>query len=238
VWARASTNVPTGVYTGNAKDEILLPSDHAYSDWQDPEATLHERGVPYFVGSSNSAGDLRVDGGQGKLAKLTIEPGVTMKFKKGGVLRITVASGTNAPTGVLVAAGTAAKPIVFTSGEDAPVAGSWLGLTFGEVPSPNNKIDHARIEFAGGATVSGSDSCIMPSTTINDAAVRVLGEAPQFITNTVISDSASNGIDRGFRSDLKPTFLPTNTFVNVLKCTETYPKDANGACPSSVPCPR
>ncbi|HEY1584373.1 MAG TPA: hypothetical protein VGH63_01725 [Polyangia bacterium] len=73
---------------------------------------------------------------------------------------------------------------------------------------------------------------------INDAAIRIGGApAAAFITNSTISDSAAHGIDRGFRDDAKPDFLPTNTFVNVAACKQTYPRDVSGACPTPVPCP-
>jgi len=72
----------------------------------------------------------------------------------------------------------------------------------------------------------------------NDAAIRLLGGEPAsvFITNTEIMMSGFHGIDRGFRSDSKPSFLPTNNIV-VAACRETYPRDISGACPATIPCP-
>jgi hypothetical protein len=167
-----------------------------------------------------------------------------MRFKKGGVLTIEQYQGTSAASGALVAAGTAQKPIVFTSAEASPAPGDWLGIWFGEIPDASSKIDFASVEYAGGTSTSGSDSCAYTVTTgaPNDAAIRIFGAPPggQFVTNTAIVSSAANGFDRGFRSDAKmPDFLPTNTFTGVAHCKETYPRDVSGACPAAamVPCP-
>jgi hypothetical protein len=151
---------------------------------------------------------------------------------------VEIFQGTNPATGALVAVGTAASPIVFTSAEAQPAAGDWLGITFGQVPDASDRIDFARVEYAGGASSSGSDSC--PSTAFNtsDAAIRIFGPpASAFVTNTTINASKAHGIDRGYRSDTKLDFLPTNTFQAIALCKQTYPKDANGACPADVPCP-
>jgi hypothetical protein len=156
-------------------------------------------------------------------------------MKKGSVMLVQRFVGDNAAQGALVVNGTAAKPVVFTSAEATPAAGDWLGIWFGEVPAPNDKIDYARIEYAGGLSSSGSDAC---NTGNNDAAIRIFNlPSGAFVTNTTIQDSAGHGIDRGWRNDSKPDFLPTNTFTNVAKCKESYPKDTNGGCPTTVPCP-
>jgi len=95
------------------------------------------------------------------------------------------------------------------------------------------------VEFAGGASVSGSGSCPFPnSSAINNAAIRIFGPpSTQFITNTEIVSSARFGIDRGWRADLQPDFLATNTFTAVAACKQTTPKTASGSCPNVLPCP-
>jgi hypothetical protein len=245
-WTSAAGGLPSGTYTGNGADEILLSGESCTTEGVTTgTVTLHDRGVPYHVGHSQSAGQLCVSAGTGKpLATLVIEPGLTLRFKKGGNLKIEQFQGTSPASGALVAVGTAQKPIVFTSAEATPAAGDWLGIWFGEVPDASSKIDFASVEYAGGASTSGSDSCAYTATTgaPNDAAIRVFG-APaggQFVTNTAIVSSAANGIDRGFRSDTKmPDFLATNTFTSVGHCKETYPRDVSGTCPAPamVPCP-
>ncbi len=243
ILARSVGGIPVGSYTGNAKDQILLPATSS-NETIDETTTLHERGVPYLVGHATSGGDLRVDVPGGKPGvTLTIEPGVTMRFKKGGVFRIAVATSSSPARGSLVAVGAADKPIVFTSDEAAPAAGDWLGLTFGEVPTTINKLDYVRVEHAGGKSVTGSGSCPDNAELQNDAAIRIFGwPTTQFITNTEIVGSPTNGIDRGWRDDReKIDFLSTIKFTNVTYCNQTYPPNAANVCPqpqSAVPCPK
>ncbi len=120
-----------------------------------------------------------------------------------------------------------------------PAAGNWLGIGFGSVVDPRTSMQNAVVEFAGGASVSGSNSCPFPgSSAINSAAIRIFGPpSTQFITNTEIVSSADFGIDRGWRADLQPDFLPSNTFTAVAACKQTTPRTANGACPAILSCP-
>ena len=236
-WARAMGTLPRGTYTGNAKDEILIPAI-AGNEAVRESATMKNLGVPYLIGHPTSQGTLYVAATPGNLATLTIEAGTILKFKQGGLFDIEPSTGVSPATGALVARGTASNPIVFTSASATPAPGDWRGIWFGQVPAAANAIDHARVEWAGGDSVSGSDSCMYPAGGNNDAAIRIFG-APSsvFVTNTVIANSAKHGIDVGYRSDAKHDFRPTNTFTNVPRCVVTYQRDVSGACPSSVPCP-
>lgn len=241
-WALSAGSIPPGSYTGNARDEILL---QASLDTIFDSITLHQRGVPYRVGSDTAAGQLRVtpppSAAAGTQVTLTIEPGVTMRFKKGASLNIEVATGTTPARAALVAAGTAEAPIVFTSAEATPAPGDWLGIWFGLVPLAANRIDHARVEYAGGLSQSGGSACPGDTWPRNDAAIRIFGPPPmQFVTNTTIAASAGHGIDRGWRDDSRLDFLPSNTFENITWCFQTWPSLSTGGCPAKadVPCPR
>ena len=244
MWSRAVDSLPPGAYTGNAKDEILLAATGIGEAIME-DATMHDRGVPYHVGQFASAGTLYIgkQGGAPGVATLTIEPGVTLRMKKGGVIYVEQAGpgGTTTPAqGALIAVGTSDKRIVFTSAEATPTAGDWLGIWYGRIPSATDKLDFVNIDYAGGKSTSGSNSCNVPAPgTQNEAAVRIFGipAGGQFITNTIISNSAVHGIDRGWRADEKPDFLPTNTFNAIKGCKETFPRDLSGACPTTVPCP-
>lgn len=241
LFARSVGGIPVGSYTGNGKDQILLPAT-SNNETINETTTLHERGVPYLVGLATSGGDLRVDVPPGQPAvTLTIEPGVTMRFKKGGVFKIAVAGGTNPARASLIAVGTPDKPIVFTSDEASPAAGDWLGLRFGELPTTVNRLDYVRVEHAGGVSTTGSGSCPDNSELMNDAAIRITGwPTTQFITNTEIVGSPTNGVDRGWRDDReKIDFLSTIKFTNVALCNQTYPPTAGNVCPADpVPCPK
>jgi hypothetical protein len=244
IWSRAVDGLPPGTYTGNAHDEILLPATGLGEAIQE-DATMHDRGVPYHVGQFASSGTLYI-GKQGAapgVATLTIEAGVTLRMKKGGVIYVERASPggtTNPAKGALIAVGRSDKRIVFTSAEPTATAGDWLGIWYGLIPSATDKLDFVNIDYAGGSSVSGSDACnVPPPGTQNDAAVRIFGlpAGGQFITNTIISNSAVHGIDRGWRADAKTDFLPTNTFNAVAGCKQSYPRDKSGVCPASPPCP-
>jgi len=88
--------------------------------------TLHARGVPYHVVIQPNA---VLDVAGTAVPILTIEPGVTIEFDAGAEMRIDPASSTQAARGGLVAIGTAAEPIAFTSANH--VAGAWLGIYLG-----------------------------------------------------------------------------------------------------------
>lgn len=229
-------SIPTGTYTGNTINEILISNTGQIVTSQ----TLRDHGVPYRVGAAaNDQLDVAAVTG---VAVLTIEPGVVLKFQAGGRLRIDTTGGTTTPSkGALVAVGTPAKPIVFTSVAAAPAAGDWLGITFAGVTNPASRIQHARVEFAGGATATGSNSCPYPNRIgQNDAAIRIFGTtAPgtQYITDTTIVSSARDGIDRGWRDDPQPDFLAGNTFTNVVGCKQSLPRTLAGVCPATPPCP-
>jgi hypothetical protein len=228
-------SIPAGDYTGNADDQIVLTTENTAAIFFD--ATIHDRGVPYFVGLPGQVADLRVQATAGGLAVLTIEPGVEMRFQPDSVFVIDRADDGGPATGALVAMGTEDEPIVLTSAQDAPAPGDWLGIYFGGTLAPIDRMDHVQIEYAGGASTTGSNSCAYDGQTINDAAIRVFGLPPgPFVTHTSIVASASHGIDRGWRSDLSVEMQETNTF-DVNGCTQTWSRLADGTCPDPVPCP-
>jgi hypothetical protein len=202
---------------------------------------MHNRGVPYHVGSGADSGRRDINSQlSGQAAVLTIEPGVTVQFPPGGTLNVDPTSGSNTAQGALIAIGTPTQPIVFTSDQGAASsAGDWLGIGFGGAVDPRSVMQNARVEFAGGETVSNNGSCPYPGRTgVNYAALRIFGPpATQFITDTTILASPRDGIDRAWRADLQPDFLASNTFTAVSSCKETTPRTFSGVCPAVVPCP-
>jgi hypothetical protein len=228
-------SIPQGSYVGNGDDTIVLTTANTEAITSD--ATIHDRGVPYLVGVPGQVADLRVQATPGSLATLTIEPGVILRFPADGVFTIDHVTGDAPATGALVAVGTEDAPIIFTSAEPVPSAGDWLGVYFGGVPTPADRLDHVRVEYAGGSSSSGSSSCPYPGESIPNAAIRIFGPpADAFITNTAIVESAGHGIDRGWRDDTVVDLLESNDF-DVIGCRETWSKLADGTCPDPVPCP-
>ena len=237
-WPNLVETLPSGTYTGNARDDVMFTDDgNGQIRW---DVTLHDRGVPYYSGGINQNGVNSVGAITG-IAVLTIEPGVVWRFKKDtGVLSID--PGATPSRGVLIAKGTAQKPIVFTSNEAAPAAGDWLGVWMGG-DDPRNSLDQVRIEYAGKLqSGSGSSSCqsLQTPTTHNGGALRVYHLPPTtLVTNTTFNASATNAIDRGWRDNSMPSLLSTNAFTNIALCNETFPRDMNGACPAPpLPCPK
>lgn len=236
---RLATNLPKGTYVGN-KEDVIQVETSPYGEISVEDVTFRARGIPYKIGSKLTFGDLRVGGGATPVT-LTLEPGVVLKFNKhtSAALLVEASTGTKPAMGTLVAVGTADQPIVLTSADPAPAAGAWRGLVFGQLPSAGNKLEHVKIEFAGGPSGANSFHC-MPDGTLSkdeDAAITLFGQPTSaFVKNSTIVDSAGVGINLGYYGTFVD-FAPTNTFTRVAKCKVSYPRDDKGACPATVPCP-
>ena len=87
---------------------------------------------------------------------MTIQPGATIRFEKNKVLAV---------AGTLVAQGTVDSPITFTSNQASSAAGDWGYIHFADSSTDatfdgegnytgGSVIQHAVIEYAGGADVS------------------------------------------------------------------------------------
>lgn len=237
--APAAGTIPSGQYTGNTVDAIRVMGSGGY-DIIDADVTIHDRGVPYVVGGDGAFNEMSVQGADGTQPMLTIEAGVTLKFGKvSSGLFIDRASSTNAARGGLRVLGTAQKPVVFTSNEATPAAGDWTGIHFRGLPHPQSKIDFARVEYAGADTGTRGFSCGTPPSSdpsSNEAAIAIFGQpSSAFVTNTVISNSAANGIERAW-TGTPVDFLSTNTFTNIAYCKQTLPRPSTGSCPTPVTC--
>lgn len=133
-------------------------------------------------------------------ATLTIHEGVTLKMD--GVFIVGATSGT--AQGNLVVAGTAAKPVIFTSTSDTPVSGDWEGFYFvgGQYDPAKTKIDHVEILYAGVDPSNGQqiNNHVGRCGTNFEGAVMITlssvstGYAGPQITNTKIAHSKSEGI--------------------------------------------
>ena len=223
--------LPTGTFTGNKIDAIRLRTygDGIAGDGLTVDATLHDRGVPYSMDGSFYVGKLGAS-----RATMTIEAGVTMKFEAGTSLYIQKYTGDQPASAALVAKGTAAKPIVFTSASATPKAGDWNGLWFGGALEPTNQLDHVRIEYAGGDCLCSFVSC-SDVTVYGGAVVLTNVPAGPFITNSTFFASAQHGVSEGFTGDLV-NFRPTNTFTSVAGCPETLPR-AKSPASCAMPLP-
>lgn len=237
IWGRAAGTLPSGTYTGNAVDEILLPAMGGRDDIKE-DTTFAARGVPYRIGGPTGGKSLTV-AGSGSVPLLTIEAGVTLRFDKDVRLDVDATSG--AALGALRAEGTADQPIVFTSAAATPAAGDWVGIVIEGTPDPRDAIAHATVAYAGGASQISSFDCPSPLNTgfANEGAIVFAGGQPgaAFVTSTTIDSSAGDGIVRGW-TGAPVDLLATNTFTKVARCNQTFPKPQVGACPDPAPCPK
>jgi hypothetical protein len=241
-------SIPPGTYTGNGIDQIL---------WQsvadiDEDTVIHDRGIPYRLGATNGDGaDMRVGLGStgAPLVTLAVEAGVKVLVHPNG--RLLMSASLNAAVGTgyhisgsLIALGTAAKPIVFTSANAVPAPGDWPGLRFDEVPAANSRLDHVRVEYAGGPSYANSYHCD-PATgsysSSEDSAILMFGQPPSsFVTNSTIAYSAGDGFGRAY-TGTPIDFMATNSFIAVAGCKQGYPRaptPPGPMCPNPVPCPK
>jgi hypothetical protein len=58
----------------------------------------------------------------------------------------------------------------------------------------------------------------------------------ELLTNSLIRDSGSNGVDRGWTGD-SVDYLATNTFQRIRYCAQTLNRNGTGQCPTSPSCP-
>jgi hypothetical protein len=227
--------LPTGTFTGNKVDEILLRrgGTGVAGTGLVVDATLHDRGVPYQVGISKGDNFVVGGGDKGSVATLTIEAGVVMKFNEGSAFEVQHFTNLEPSTGAVRALGTAAKPIVFTSSSKTPAAGAWRGFWFGGVPQATNKLDHVRIEYAGGDCGCSLLTC--SNIAQYEGAVIFTAQPPSaFITNTAFKDVSGHGVTQGFDGTLV-NFRATNTFEAVAGCQQTSPRNVDSSCPSPRP---
>jgi parallel beta-helix repeat protein len=132
-------------------------------------------------------------------AKLTIEPGTTIKFAEGSSLYIGYNSGT---FGILVADGDVDNPITFTSGapEGFQSAGDWDGIWFYDGTGNNTILDYCVVSYGGGySNNSGSLNALN-----GNAGVPV-------ISNCLIENSEAWGI---YMDNTSAPTLTDNTFAN------------------------
>jgi hypothetical protein len=236
---RVVSNLPSGTYTGNTQDVVQVETE-AYGDVTLEDVTFRDLGIPYVVGGGMSAGQLKVGGGA-KLVKLTLEPGVILKFAKNNVAGIEVESGTtdDPAKGALVAVGTLEKPIVLTSASDFPIAGDWRGLTFGNRPDAQDKLDFVHLEYAGAPSQANGFHCVKNGllSKDEDAALSLYGQPTHaFVTNSLFRSSAGLGVNLAYKG-MNYDFLSSNTFIGVVGCKQSTPRNQDGSCPSDVSCP-
>lgn len=223
----AIDTLPRGKYTGNQVDKIFLDPEHSLQE----DATLKNLGVPYYVGDASNNRLVVGAGPDSPLTTLTIEPGVRMEMFPGTGIRVELVTGDSPASGAIVANGTAADPIVFTSSAAVPQKGDWQGLFFGGQPDASNSISHARIEYTG-----ADCGCILATCSAlveHEGAIILAGEPKSaFVTDTTFAHASNHAIVRAYMG-AQIDFKPTNVFEDVTGCQETLP--GAPSCPNPKP---
>ncbi len=239
----ALTSLPDGTYAGNTLDRLVITThDRLGVPDVAAEIVMHRRDVPYLVGAYGDTAILTLGAATGHaLTTLRIEAGSTLRWPHD--FGLVIASVSDTASGELIAQGTVAEPVTFTSDADTPRAGDWRGIMFAAPPGPASLLDHVHLAFAGSQTTETSGfSCGTPPAPSQGGIQGALTFATssavtrQILTNSVIDDSGSNGIDRGWTGG-DVDYLATNTLARIAFCSQTLPKPMSGSCPSPAPCP-
>jgi len=149
--------------------------------------------------------------------KITIEPGVRIVFYPDTALRF---SGND----ILIAAGTAAEPIVFTGSQKQ--RGHWIGLVFDGTLKPDSTLDYVTVEYAGNTGADKDGAGVKLSA--DSRGVRLS------ITNTTVRESQGWGLNLGGSAvvaafgkntltgnTLGPAYVASEV-VSVLDAASTY----------------
>ena len=242
--------LPSLALSGNARDVVTLDTDdgsqgtYALLD----DVTIRDLGYPYDVGTSD--GDSLLVGSEDpvshaiRLTTLTVEAGVTLRFRKGGALKVgfsTDADGSGGREGALIVRGTAGSPVRFTSANATPKAGDWVGVYFSGGAHASSSIDHAIIEYGGANSSTGGFTCA-PEVIGDDANVLIVGgpATVDLLKNTEIRFGAKSGIARGWTLSQGPgvNFVAAGhaTVHDVAGCTQAPTRDLLNACPIPRSC--
>ena len=158
--------------------------------------TWTNQGIPYTV-----EGTMRI-GAEVPGVQLSIQAGTIINFYEDAQLDIAYWGGHYAS---LIAEGTSAAPIVFTSASPAPTAGDWGGLLFYDGTS-NCVMNHCHVNYGGGLSTSYDGSIFLQNA-----------GSPLTLSNTLISNSPSNGISVDDDDDGSSVDYSNNvTFENIV----------------------
>ncbi|MDF2695293.1 MAG: Fibronectin type domain protein, partial [Labilithrix sp.] len=191
----AVPTVPTGVYTGNGKDELLLdPETVSGGGGFQVNTTMRSYGVPWHIGRAGDHDALQI-GNNNRDAVLTIEAGTKILFEAGAVLQIEAEEDGGASA--IRALGTADRPVVFSSAATAPAPGDWRGLYFNGPPSDKNALQHVRIEYTGADCHCSMVTCTEGVGTYEAAIIFSRPPPRMFLESSVLAHGSGHGVVAG-----------------------------------------
>ena len=199
--------------------------------WQDPYSGTIDYDLTIGTGGETTAAydiyhDMTVSGG----AELTLDPGVTLRFRNG--------TGLFVEQGTLTALGTAFRPIVLTSVNAAPQPGDWSGLYLGAGADASD-LAHVWIEYGQGLVVEDcSPGVDALSTRYNTYAGISLEGAASLTTSDLLAQYNEVGLQAMDQAALSVSHSMvmnngTNVFANSLN-TLNAPNVWWGAADSAV----
>jgi hypothetical protein len=241
--AKSVGTVPPGTYTGNTDDWFMLLDQYKTID---VDTTWTDHGVPVVV----KAGDLVIRS-LTISPLLTLEAGVTIQMNgvtESAKTRFIVGESRTppVPAGALVALGTKDKPVTFR-GRGAK--NDWAGINFTWTMDPRSHLDHVVIEDTGGFDATIGSECVEGLTAPDPADVgsgalrfyldgnRKMTLRTDFLQNSTIRRSGSNGVLPDFFPTNDINFCTSNTFEDIDLCNQTPFRDSTFNCPMTpVPC--
>lgn len=165
-------------------------------------------------------------------SKLTVDPGVIVKFGSGIGLNV----GYSTSKGSLIARGTANSKILFTSSQAIPTAGYWAGITFTGDATSASMLEHAIVEYAGsGGASTGNITLNSSSPVIRNSIIRNSSQSGIYLTSAqnwpVIIDSEVMGNKWGIYSSSSNPYITNskitgNTTAGVWNASSTMDVDA------------
>lgn len=219
--------LPANLYlANNMSDEVFVEQT-----WSGTLShTYRNLGYPYHVMQGISLQPAE----DGPPAVMTVEPGVTLRFDDGRNTSGVKVGATDKRQGVIVARGTADKPIVMTSAKLPAAPGNWRGIYFSEYPAAGHAFEYVTFEYAGGDSSATGFGC---GPADNDATILILNQRPSesWVKNcTFRNGGGGTGIVSGWVSDEPgPDFKATNKFEGMPACHVSRWRSANNSCPSA-----
>lgn len=210
----AAGTLPRLHISANAIDQIRVSAGPG-SQVIARDLTLKNLGVPYYFYFDR----VRVADPLGVVVPtLTIQPGVEVRFDDYLMVGDTTA-------GKLVAIGTSAMPVTFTSSKPTRKAGDWPGIWLRN--ASGSRIEHARIDYAGGFNGISSANC-KPAGTVDHAALFLGGfgsaylPQPSELQSITVANSASHGINAMWTAaDFGPDLTSGFMFIGINGCKQT-----------------
>jgi hypothetical protein len=225
MFAKALGSIPTGTYTGNTNDWLQVDGGGVGKETINADTTWRDRGIPYVPDLSG----LRINSADSSPV-LTLEPGVIVETREPTQTNILIGSSSTqeSPSGALVALGTAAKPVTFRGRGNK---NDWAGIYFRGAVDPRSQFDHVVIEDTGGDDSTIGLDCVEqnPNTVADEGsgAIRfflaktiAVNLRVDFLRNSTIRRSGSNGVLPDFNQGNAIDFCATNTFEDIDVCNQ------------------